>query len=65
MKKTARRRLSRVFCMFRGGAELYVVREAGLPIYHSKAITQGYASSSSVTSYSLGAPSEYDSSSAS
>lgn len=29
MKKPARRRLSRVFCMFRGGAELYVVREAG------------------------------------
>lgn len=31
MKKPARRRLSRVFCMFRVGAELYVVREAGLP----------------------------------
>lgn len=34
MKKPARRRLSRVFCMFRDGAELYVVREAGLEPAH-------------------------------
>lgn len=43
MKKTARRRLSRVFCMFRGGAELYVVREAGLPLTRPEAIMRGYA----------------------
>ncbi|WP_218166738.1 hypothetical protein, partial [Burkholderia ubonensis] len=32
MKKPARRRLSRVFCMFRVGAELCVVREAELSL---------------------------------
>lgn len=43
MKKTARRRLSRVFCMFRGGAELYVVREAGLSFAHRETILRDYA----------------------